>query len=91
MQITIFAPSVWKLIGLRILSYAVVVVMVRGMPDVVRSLHINFWIPEIIGCVLCVLLMVHPVHHLAVLGLPHSWIRTGLFGYCIFAMLEVQL
>ena len=67
------------------------VVMVRGMPVVGSSLHNNFWIPEIIGCVLCVLLMVHPVHHPAVLGLPHSWIQTGLFGYCIFVMLEMQL
>ena len=91
MQIKIFAPSVWKLIGLRIHSYVVVVVMGRGMPVVVRSHHINCWILAIIGCALCVLLMVHPVQHPTVLGLPLSWIRTGLFGYCIFVMLEMRL
>ena len=91
MQITIFAPNVWKLIGLRIHSYVVVVVMGRGMPVVARSLHLNYWILAIIGCALCVLLMGLPVQLPTVLGLPLSWIRTGLFGYCIFAMLEVQL
>ena len=91
MQITIFAPSVWKLIKLRILSYAVVVVMGRGMPVVGRSLHINYWILAIIGCALCVLLMVHPEQHPTVLGFPLSWIRTGLFGYCNFVMLGMQL
>ena len=91
MQITIFAPNVWKLIGLRIHSYVVADVMGRGMPVVGRSLHNNYWILAIIGCALCVLLMVLPVHLPTVLGLPLSWIRTGLFGYCIFVMLEMQL
>ena len=89
-EIKTFAQSVTKLIELRILLCAAVSVTVHGMPVVDRSLLFSFRIPEIIGYVLYVLLVIKPMLLPPVWNLPHSWIRIGPFGYCIFAMLGKQ-